>query len=122
MKVKGLFRRKKNGIESDIVWMRFTVGGKQQKMSTGTSDGKTAEKILNKVKTQIAEGKWLDINTAKRHTFDELIKRYLSEHSEVNKAVSTHEKDVHMTKHLNTFFEGKTLDQISPDSILLYKN
>src|SRR5208283_4927267 len=48
--------------------------------------------------------------------------RYLNEHSKVNKAVSTHEKDLYMTKHLKTFFEGKTLDQISPDSILLYKN
>jgi|GEM_PF-5510508 len=72
MKVKRLFRRKMNGKESDMVWMRFSVGGKQHKVATGTSDWKTAEKILNKVKTQVAEGKWLDINTAKRHTFDEL--------------------------------------------------
>lgn len=122
MKVKGLFRRKKNGKGSDIVWMRFTVNGRQHKVSTGTSDWKTAEKILNKVKTQIAEGKWLDINTAKQHTFDEFVERYLNEHSKVNKAASTHEKDLYMKEHLNIFFEGKTLDQIDRDSILLYKN
>ncbi|HAM52213.1 MAG TPA: site-specific integrase [Nitrospiraceae bacterium] len=122
MKIKGLFRRKRHGKESETWWMRFSANGKQHKVSTGTSDRRLAEKVLNKVKTQVAEGKWLDVNIAKQHNFDELMERYLDEHSKINKAVSTHEKDLYMKEHLKTFFEGKTLDQIDSDAILLYKN
>jgi integrase len=120
--IKGLFKRKGKGKESEIWWMRFSVNGKQIKVSTGTSDARLAEKIINKVKTQIAEGKWLDINTARQHDFDELIERYLNEHSKINKAASTYEKDLYMKVHLRVFFSGKTLDRIDSDSILLYKN
>lgn len=118
----GLFKRIKNGKPTKIWWMCFTADGVPYRKTTGTGDKKTAEKILNKVLTQIAEGKWLDINTAKFHDFDELMERYLEEHSKKNKAPSTYEKDLGMKVKLEEVFKGMTLDKITAEAIVDYKN
>ena len=118
----GLFKRKKNGKFTNVWWMCFTADGVQHRKSTGTSNRKSAQKILNKIETQIAEGKWLDIDTAKFHDFDELMQRYLNEHSKINKAASTYEKDLSMKANLEETFKGMPLDKITSNAIVFYKN
>ena len=113
----GLKRRK----DSQYWWMSFTVNGKNYRRSTETSDKKLAEKIFAKVQTQIAEGKWFDIDEAKSRTFDEMMGRYLNEFSELHKAESTYKKDTAMLKNMNSSFSGLTLDQITPSLISSYK-
>ena len=50
----GLYKR------GSVWWMRFTYQGKQHRQSTETEDKKVAQRILDKVKGEIAEGKWFE--------------------------------------------------------------
>jgi len=118
----GLFKPKKNGKPIKIWWMCFTADGVPYRRSTGARNKKSAQKILNKVQTQIAEGKWLDINTAQFYDFDELMEKYLEKHSKNNKATSTYEKDLGMKVKLEEVFSGMTLDKITAEAIIDYKN
>jgi len=43
-----------------VWWMNFTFQGKQIRRSTETSDRKIAQRILDKVKGEVAEGKWFE--------------------------------------------------------------
>jgi len=61
----GLFKRGR------VWWMRFTYNGKQMRRSCETTSRKLAEEILCKVKTQITEGKFLEVE-ARETTFEEL--------------------------------------------------
>lgn len=115
MKKKGLYKRR----DSSIWWMNFTVNGKHYQQSTGIADRKTADKILAKVLTLIAEGKWLDVNTAKQHTFDEMMERFMREHAPTV-ADKTRKSYRNSQSHLREFFSGMTLDRIDPDMIMQY--
>jgi len=54
-----------------VWWIRFTYQGKQYRISTGTSNRKLAGKILAKIITQIAEGRFFEIQ-ARETTLDEM--------------------------------------------------
>lgn len=113
----GLYKRK----DSPIWWMSFSYNRRQYQRSTGTADRRLAEAILAKVKTQIVEGKWFEIDQAKQHTFDEMMERFLREHSRINRP-GAHKNDKTYVRHLSEFFSGLTLDQITPQLISEYKN
>jgi len=66
--------------------MSFTYDGKQFRRSTETEDRKLAIRIFDKLKGDIAEGKWFERLPGEDYTFGDLIKRYLEEYSFVNKA------------------------------------
>jgi len=68
--MKGLYRR------GEIWWMRFVYQGKLIRRSTETSNEKLAEDIYCKVRTQIIEGKWFEVDPAKEHTFLDLAEKY----------------------------------------------
>jgi site-specific recombinase XerD len=114
----GLYRRKR----SPTWWMSFTVNGKQYQRSTGTENKKLAENILAKVKTQIVEGTWFDVDQAKQHTFDELMEKYLNEHSKVNKTLRSYMNDKIYVGHLKKVFTGLRLDRVTPQLISQYKS
>lgn len=115
----GLYKRK----DSPIWWMSFCLNNRQYQRSTGTEDKRLAENILAKVKTQIVEGKWFEIDEAKRHAFDDMMKRYLNQYSKINKSKSTYSKDKGMLeKHLKPHFTGMSLQEISSTEIINYKN
>jgi site-specific recombinase XerD len=114
----GLYRRK----DSSIWWMSICDNGKQFQRSTGTSDKRLAESILAKVKTLIIEGKWFELDTAKRYTFDDLMEKYFKEHAGVHKKLSTLERDYDSCEHLNKMFSGLTLEKISPALVIDYRN
>lgn len=114
----GLFRRK----NSRIWWMSFSVNGKQYLRSTGTHDKKFAEAILAKIKTQILEGKWFDVDTAKQYTFNDMMEKYFKEHASVHKEQSTLRRDFDSYSHLKMIFAGLTLDRITPELVVGYRN
>jgi hypothetical protein len=91
----GLFKR------GQVWWMRSTYRGRQIKRSTEVRDKKMAEKIHHKVMTQIAEGKWLEVDPAMDVTFGELMDKYLSEYSP-KKAAGSALRDGFSCKHLHT--------------------
>ena len=115
----GLYKRK----DSKVWWISFTVNGRQYHRSTGATDKRLAKAIMAKIKTQIAEGKWFDVDDAKRYAFDELMGKYISHYSKINKAESTYSKDKSMLEnHLKPYFSGMTLQEISSAEIIKYKN
>jgi hypothetical protein len=60
--------------------MRFTVNGQQVRRSTDTDDEKLAKRIYDKVKGQVAEGKWFDRLPGEEKTFKEMMDRYKAEY------------------------------------------
>lgn len=111
----GLYQRGK------IYWFRIQHGGKRIQTSTNTSNKKLAERIYAKAYTEIHEGKWFENDGARRHTFDEMMEKYLREYSSVHKAHSTHKKDLSLLTHFNPVFSGLTLNKITPPALTDYK-
>jgi len=107
----GLFKR------GQVWWMRFTYQGQQIRQSTETDDKKLAQRIYYKVLGEIAEGKWFNIPV--RKTFNELMDRYMDEHSKVKKR--SWGRDLISLSHLRPFFGSHTLEEITPQIISQYK-
>lgn len=108
----GLFKRGR------VWWMRFTYNGRQIKKSTETTDKKLAEKIHAKVLTQIAEGKWFDVDEGSRRTFQELAEKY--EATEF-KELKNGESVKGYLKGMKEFFGPYTLSKITPALIDEFK-
>ena len=65
----------------DSVWrMSFSHNGKQIRRSTETKDRKLATRIFDKLKGEIAEGKWFEKLPGEDYTFSELMDKYLEEY------------------------------------------
>ncbi len=111
----GLYRRGR------AWWMSFTYKGKQYRKPTETNNKKLAEKIYFKVKTQIAEGKWLEKPIGAEKTVRELLDKYLREHSARNKAPKTYLRDQSLAKHLNDAFGDCLLTDLNARAIAEYK-
>ncbi len=109
-----LFKRGK------VWWMRFNHNGKQVRHSCETSSKKLAEKIYAKLKTQLVEGKYLDIDQEGDRTFRELSEKYYKEYSP-KKAATTHKRDKSLFHHLNQYFGDSRLSEITPRVISAYK-
>jgi len=110
-----LFKRGK------VWWMRFHHEGRKVRKSTGVSDKRLAEKIYCKVKTQLAEGKWFEKDPDSVRTLEELMERYLAEHSAVNKTQKSYVRDEIISRHLLNFFGDINLTEIRPSIISQYK-
>jgi site-specific recombinase XerD len=112
----GLYRRK----DSRDWWMSFTDDKRNPcRRSTGTSDRKLAEKIFAKVKTQVVEAKFFELDEAKKHTFDEMMERFMIEHAPTKEPSMQKSYRVSLA-HLTDFFLGLTLDKIDTDAVLRY--
>ena len=110
----GLFKR------GSVWWMSFVYQGKQYRKSTETDDKNLAKRILDKVKGEIAEGKWFERLPGEEKTFKEMMEKYMAEHSIPKKASS--ERDESSKTHLLPFFEKYTLLEVTPKLINEYKN
>ena len=63
------------------VWhMTFFFQGKRYRNSTETADKKLAQRIYDKLKSEIAEGKWFEKLPEERKTFKEMMDKYEIEH------------------------------------------
>ena len=68
----GLFKR------GSVWWMSFTCRGKHYRKSTEINDRKLAQRILDKVKGEVAEGKWFEKSPGESKTFNELMDLLIS--------------------------------------------
>lgn len=98
--------------------MSFTFNGNQYRRSSETSNRKLAEKIFGKIQTQIIEGKWFEIEETRYRTFDEMMEVYFSK---IDNKPSTLSRKKDALLHLEKFFMGLTLDQITNDEVDDYK-
>ena len=106
----------------DLVWwMSFTYNGKQIRRSTETEDKKLAHRIFDKLKGEIAEGKWFEKLPGEDYTFKDLMKKYMEEYSAVNKAASSHNRDKSLKTHLIKVFGDNYLTDIKPAMVSDYK-
>lgn len=112
----GLYKR------DTVWWMSFTHNGKQIRRSTETEDKKLAIRIFDKLKGEIAEGKWFEHLEGEYYTFNNLMDRYMKEYSAINKAPKSHLRDKGLEKHLRRFFGDKFLTQITSKMISEYKS
>ncbi|MGA2956684.1 MAG: tyrosine-type recombinase/integrase [Thermodesulfobacteriota bacterium] len=108
----GLFRR------GSVWWMSFIYQGKQHRKSTETDDKELAKRIWDKVKGQIAEGKWFERPPGEDKTFKEMMEKYMAEQSSKK---SSEERDRSSLTHLRPFFGDYLLRDITPSLINEYK-
>jgi site-specific recombinase XerD len=113
---EGLYLRK----DSKFFWMSFTANGRSFNKSTGTADKGLAKKILAKTLTLIAEGKWFDIDQAAKHSYDELMDKFISEHAP-SVSPNTQASYGYSRKHLDEYFSGMTLSQIDSEKVSEYR-
>jgi integrase len=111
----GLYKR------GSVWWMSFTHDGEQLRRSTETEDKKLAIRIFDKLKGDIAEGKWFERLPGEDNTFGDLMKKYMAEYSAVNKAASSHKRDKSLAAHLLKSFKDKYLLDITAAMISDYK-
>jgi hypothetical protein len=71
----GLYKR------GQVWWMSFVCCGRQYRKSTETEDRKLAKRIYDKVKGQIAEGRWFERLPGEDKTFKMMMDKYLDEHA-----------------------------------------
>jgi integrase len=74
---------------------------------------------LDKIKGEIAEGKWFEKLPGEDRTFKEMMEKYMEEHSIPNKA--SHTRDKSLKDHLVRFFGDLTLVEVTPSLIADYK-
>lgn len=113
---EGLYFRK----GSKFYWMSFSTNGRSYNKSTGTTDKALAKKILAKTLTLIAEGKWFDIDQASKHTYDDLMEKFIAEHAP-SVSLNTQASYGYSRKHLDEFFSGMTLSQIDSEKVSEYR-
>ena len=111
----GLYKR------GTVWWMSFSHQGQQCRRSTETEDKKLAVRIFDKLRGEIAEGKWFEKLPGEAYTFKDLMEKYMSEYSAVNKAKSSHKRDKSLSAHLLESFGSAYLTDISPVMISEYK-
>ena len=108
----GLYKRGK-------VWhMSFVYKGRRYRKSTGNADRKLAQRILDKVKGEIAEGKWFEKLPGEDKTFREMMEKFLDEHASRKASYKSYQSYV---RSLNPFFGNYTLAGITPKVINEYK-
>ena len=102
-----------------VWWMSYSFRGRQIRKSTATTSKKVAESIYYKVKTQIAEGAYLESIKGKNKTFVDMAERYIKEVTP-DKKPSSQRDDIANAKNLGKFFGKFYLNEITPDLITQY--
>lgn len=105
-----------------VWWMSFVCNGTRYRQSTGTADRKLAQRIQDKVRGEIAEGKWFEKLPGEEKTFREMMEKYLSGYSVWNKAPRSHERDMSLAYHLKEYFGDMKVSDITPNLISAYKS
>jgi len=110
-------------LRGSVWWMRFIDPntGKQVRRSTETDDEELAKRIFDKIKGQVAEGKWFERLPGQDYTFKELIEKYLVDYAERNKAASTYKRDCSSAKKLVPFFGFYRVTDVNPRMLSAYK-
>ena len=107
----GLYKR------GSVWWMSFTYQGRHYRKSTETEDRKIAQKIFDKLRGEVAQGKLPGVYFD-RVTFDELAEDFLTDYK-VNKK-DTLQKAERSARYLGEFFGGIKATDITTDKIKTY--
>lgn len=100
----GLYKR------GSVWWMSFVCQGKRYRQSTQTTNKKVAQRIYDKTKGEIAEGKWFEKLPDESRTFKELMDlliNYTQKNCRSRAYLSS-------AKVLNEFFKPYLLSEITP--------
>jgi integrase len=108
----GLYKRGR------VWWMSFVYQGRHHRKSTETDDKKLAQRIYDKLKGQIAEGKWFETQPGEEKTFREMMEKFQSEYFSNLASYSACKSYI---KGLVAFFEDYTLSEITPSLISEFK-
>ena len=108
----GLFKR------GSIWWMSFFYKGKRYRKSAETEDKKFAQRIYDKVKGEIAEGKWFDKLPGEDKTFREMVERFETEH--LSQLASYKAAKSYVTQ-LKNFFGDYLVSEVTPSLINEFK-
>jgi len=111
----GLYRQG----SSTVWWMSYSFRGRQVRKSTGTTNKKVADTILSKVKTQIAEGAYLENSQGKNKTLSEMFSRYLEEVTP-NKNPVTQVDEKRFARCFLEFVGDRKLMEVSSDWVARY--
>jgi integrase len=114
-KTMGLYMR------GQVWWMTFVYQGRQMRKSTETTSKTLAKKIFDKVKGQIAEGKWFESLPGKDTTFAEMMDKYFEEFSMLEKMPSSIKRDRSIIKNLKAVFGKKYVVDIQTKDVNAYK-
>jgi len=101
-----------------VWWMDFVYKGKRYRRSTDTTDRKLARRIYDKVKGEVAEGKWFERLPGEEKLFAEMMDKYLSEHASLKASARSFKG---YAKRMAAFFGNHTLVEITPSLINEYK-
>lgn len=104
----GLYKR------GSVWWMNFVCKGIYYRKSTETDDRKLAQRIYDKIKGQIAEGKWFEKLPGEDKTFLEMMKKFESEYFS---NLASYRGCKTYLKGLMAFFGDYTLQEITPNLI-----
>jgi integrase len=96
--------------------MAFTYRGKRYRESTETEDRKLAQRIYDKVKGEIAEGKWFGRQPGEDKTFENMIEKFTEEN--IPERSNTVYKSILRT--LSRAFNGP-LNSITPNVVNKFK-
>src|SRR4030042_5728420 len=104
----GLYKRGK------VWWMSFVCVGKHYRKSTETEDKKLAQRIHDKVRGEIAEGKWFERLPGEEKSFREMMEKYLDEYA--SKRVSEKSFRGYSKKPIS-YLGAYTLSEVTPKTI-----
>ncbi len=96
-------------------WIRYTVGGRQVRESTGQTNLTFARQALAARITQIKEDRFFDIKRESKVRLSDLISLYMERHSKPNKKAP--HNDVHYFKPIKRFFGDSCISAITQGKI-----
>ena len=92
----------------------YLANGRRKRKRIGASK-KAAERVLQKIKTDIIEGKYLDIQKDKKKRFKEYSENYVERYCKHNKA--TWESDKHSLKQFTDYFGNIYIGEIAVEKV-----
>jgi integrase len=92
-------------------WISWLFNGRRYRKRIGSSSKKTAEAVLAKIKTEIAEGKFLDRKKERKIKFRDLADTYMEKHAKPNKR-SWKSTDQGLVNNLVAFFGDRHIHEI----------
>lgn len=105
--------------KADNWYIDYYIKGRRKRKKIGHSK-KLAEQVLSDVQLKIAKGEYLGIFDEKKVLFEEFTKKYL-DFSKANKAWSSMRRDQFSIDVLTSFFRGKYLFEMTPETVEKYK-
>lgn len=100
-------------------WLDYRFNGRRHRERVGESQ-MLAENAMHKIRTEIAENKFLDIKKEKKIKFEVFADEYFERHCKVNQK-SYNNSPRSSLKTLKRFFSGKYLHEIDPQAIEKFK-